>query len=72
MNKNFCKLLILVTTATGTHPRLRGKHKHESEFANAQTDSSPLTRETRGCVWESAASAGITPAYAGNTKVMLQ
>ena len=51
------------------HPRLRGEHSFVCELFSAISGSPPLTRGTPGIVSSEIRRKGITPAYAGNTKL---
>ncbi len=54
------------------HPRLRGEHGFTAFTVKISLGSPPHTRGTRYLVIQLWSPAGITPAYAGNTKVYLK
>ena len=58
-----------VASVTKDHPRLRGKHPIPEAVLDDAEGSPPLTRETLEAIGQKVDSAGITPAYAGNTLV---
>ena len=51
------------------HPRLRGEHSANSAFGFIVSGSPPPTRGTLFILVTSAGISGITPAYAGNTRL---
>ena len=51
------------------HPRLRGEHLLGDKCRQIELGSPPLTRGTRGWRGGELCPVGITPAYAGNTKI---
>ena len=57
--------------ANRDHPRLRGKHIAIRQSPIAMIGSPPLTRETPNSSLSTSSSTGITPAYAGNTIVLI-
>ena len=50
------------------HPRVCGEHTYESTAPDIMKGSSPRMRGTRPFRWSENGSAGIIPAYAGNTQ----
>ena len=53
------------------HPRLRGEHGQRSYYNIPCAGSPPPTRGTRRYLLLRFGHAGITPAYAGNTRVLV-
>ncbi len=63
--------MCFVLIQTADHPRLRGEHLYQLCFGMFHLGSPPLTRGTRSLYLISALSLWITPAYAGNTLLLL-
>ena len=54
------------------HPRLRGEHQYYRAKIKRKQGSPPLTRGTLTAPFNQLEPIGITPAYAGNTRISLR
>ena len=57
-------------TSIRDHPRLRGEHLILSQVSETKPGSPPPTRGTLSCILVRVGFRGITPAYAGNTRLL--
>ena len=63
-------LILLFSSQSGDHPRLRGEYGSISSISRPYTGSPPLARGIQNLFGFLTATAGITPACAGNTEIV--